>query len=311
MAEYTKAWLSYKMKALTNSNIWSKVTVVADTEKNPVPQTVDTAVKELIRAAKELFGTEVTCENKTASFLGADPSAVELKNLTGCETGLVPVYLPAFEDAYKEGYRLVVTDKAAYIISGTGRGILYGAFDLIRTEIIEGTLAVCDKKIVPDNPLRMMNHWDNMDNSIERGYSGESFFFKDNEVVVNDRTREYARLCASVGINSSIINNVNVKNAATYLITPRYEKELKEMSEIFAEYGVDLYLSLNFAAPMELAGLPVSDPLDADVRAWWKDTMKSVFTAIPKLAGFLVKVDSEGRPGPHTYGRTQAEGANM
>ncbi|MBQ8315400.1 MAG: alpha-glucuronidase, partial [Lachnospiraceae bacterium] len=145
--------------------------------------------------------------------------------------------------------------------------------------------------MIPDNPLRMMNHWDNMDNSIERGYSGESFFFVNNEVVVNDRTREYARLCASVGINASVINNVNVKNAATYLITPRYEKELKEMSEIFAEYGVDLYLSLNFAAPMELAGLPVSDPLDNDVRAWWKDTMQKVFTAIPKLAGFLVKAD--------------------
>ena len=311
MAEYTNAWLSYKMKALTKSTLWEKVTVVADSEKNPVPQTVEAAVKELTRAAKELFGADLKCESKTASFFGAEPSAVELKNLTGCETGLVLVYLPAFEDTYKEGYRMVVTDTAAYIISGTGRGILYGAFDLIRTEIIEDKLTTCDKKIVPDNPLRMMNHWDNMDNSIERGYSGESFFFKDNEVVVNDRTREYARLCASVGINASVINNVNVKNAATYLITPRYEKELKEMSEIFAEYGVDLYLSLNFAAPMELAGLPVSDPLDADVRAWWKDTMKNVFTAIPKLAGFLVKADSEGRPGPHTYGRTQAEGANM
>jgi len=311
MAEYTNAWLSYKMKALTNSILWEKVTVVADSEKNPVPQTVETAVKELTRAAKELFGTELKNESKTASFFGAEPSATELKNLTGCETGLVLVYLPAFEDTYKEGYRMVVTDTAAYIISGTGRGVLYGAFDLIRTEIIEGVLATCDKKIVPDNPLRMMNHWDNMDNSIERGYSGESFFFVNNEVVVNDRTREYARLCASVGINASVINNVNVKQAATYLITPRYEKELKAMSEIFAEYGVDLYLSLNFAAPMELAGLPVSDPLDADVRAWWKGTMKSVFTAIPKLAGFLVKADSEGRPGPHTYGRTQAEGANM
>ena len=311
MADYTKAWLSYKMKALTNSNIWSKVIVATDGENNPIPQTVETAVKELTRATKELFGTELKSERKNVSFLGAEPSASELKTLTGCENGLVLVYLPVLKDTYKEGYRLVVTETAAYIVAGTGRGILYGAFDMIRTEIIEDKLVSCDKKVIPDNPLRMMNHWDNMDNSIERGYSGESFFFLNNEVVVNDRTREYARLCASVGINASVINNVNVKHAATYLITPRYEKELKEMSEIFAEYGVDLYLSLNFAAPMELAGLPVSDPLNKDVRMWWKDTMKNVFTAIPKLAGFLVKADSEGRPGPHTYGRTQAEGANM
>jgi len=311
MAEYTKAWLSYKMKALTKTALWNKVTVVTEENVVLLPQTVETAVKELTRAAKELFGKEVKSETKKVSFAEKEPNADSLAEMTGYDEGLVLVYLPELENSYKEGYRLAVADTAAYIIAGTGRGILYGAFDLIRTEIIEDVLVPCDKKVIPDNPLRMMNHWDNMDNSIERGYSGESFFFVNNEVVVNERTREYARLCASVGINASVINNVNVKNAATYLITERYEKELKEMSEIFAEYGVDLFLSLNFAAPMELAGLPVSDPLDGKVRTWWKDTMKHVFTAIPKLAGFLVKADSEGRPGPHTYGRTQAEGANM
>ncbi len=311
MADYTKAWLSYKMKALTNYVLWSRVTVVTDEELDSVPQTVETAVKELARAGKEWFGRDMEIERKSASSIGGKTSAAELKNLTGCGFGFVLVLSQNLEEEYKEGYRIVITDKTAYVLSGTGRGILYGAFDLIRTEMTEDALMECDKTVIPDNPLRMMNHWDNMDNSIERGYSGESFFFKDNEVIVNDRTREYARLCASVGINASVINNVNVKNAATYLITPRYEKELKEMSEIFAEYGIDLYLSLNFAAPMELANLPVSDPLDENVRAWWKDAMKNVFTAIPKLAGFLVKADSEGRPGPHTYGRTQAEGANM
>ena len=308
MENYTKAWLSYKMKALTNEMIWNHISVVAD---GLVAETVDTAVKELTCAAKELFGKQPACEVKNVVFPAGEYSVEELQTITGCKDGIVLVVVPELEKEYKEGYRIAVTDTAAYVVAGCGRGILYGAFDLIRTEIIEDKLTLCDRTVIPDNPLRMMNHWDNMDNSIERGYSGESFFFKDNEVVVNERTREYARLCASVGINASVINNVNVKNAATYLITPRYEKELKEMSEIFAEYGVDLYLSLNFAAPMELAGLPVSDPLNADVRAWWKDTMKNVFTAIPKLAGFLVKADSEGRPGPHTYGRTQAEGANM
>ena len=308
MENYTKAWLSYKMKALTNKTIWSHISVVTD---GLADVTVDTAVKELTRAGNELFEIRMGCDVINVFFSGKEYSVEKLQTETGCKDGVVLVIVPELEKEYKEGYRIIVTDTAAYVVAGCGRGILYGAFDVIRTEIIEDKLVPCDRTVIPDNPLRMMNHWDNMDNSIERGYSGESFFFKNNEVVVNERTREYARLCASVGINASVINNVNVKNAATYLITPRYEKELKEMSEIFAEYGVDLYLSLNFAAPMELAGLPVSDPLNEDVRAWWKDTMKNVFTAIPKLAGFLVKADSEGRPGPHTYGRTQAEGANM
>jgi len=308
MENYTKAWLSYKMKALTNKTIWSHISVVTD---GLADVTVDTAVKELTRAGNELFEIRMGCDVINVFFSGKEYSVEKLQTETGCKDGVVLVIVPELEKEYKEGYRIIVTDTAAYVVAGCGRGILYGAFDVIRTEIIEDKLVPCDRTVIPDNPLRMMNHWDNMDNSIERGYSGESFFFKNNEVVVNERTREYARLCASVGINASVINNVNVKNAATYLITPRYEKELKEMSEIFAEYGVDLYLSLNFAAPMELAGLTVSDPLDEKVRAWWKDTMEHVFTSIPKLAGFLVKADSEGRPGPHTYGRTQADGANM
>ena len=311
MKKYTKAWLSYKMKALTNPEIWKKVTEVKTRSIFCKGKLSETAVKEWNLAAKELFDVVPEYEMKDVNPFEADAPVGELANLTGCEEGLVLVFLTSARDTYKEGYRMAVTDKAVYIISGTHNGILYGVFDAIRTEIIEDRLAPCDKTVIPDNPLRMMNHWDNMDNSIERGYSGESFFFEDNEVVVNERTREYARLCASVGINAAVINNVNVKNAATYLITPRYENRLKEMSEVFAEYGVKLYLSLNFAAPMELAGLPVSDPLNEDVRKWWRVTMYHVFTAIPKLGGFLVKADSEGRPGPHTYGRTQAEGANM
>lgn len=313
MAEYTDAWLSYKMKALTNPVLWSKITILTAGDKEPqLPQTVKTAAKELVRAGRELFGKEIEICAAEVPLTGDRESGVDkLKQQTGQEEGIVLFFLPELETEYREGYRIVSDEKVLYVIAGTGRGILYGAFDVIRTEIIKGSAAGEDKKIIPDNPLRMMNHWDNMDGSIERGYSGSSFFFVDNEVIVNERTKDYARLCASVGINAAVINNVNVKHAATELITPRYEKELRRMSEVFAEYGVTLYLSLNFAAPMELAGLSCSDPLDGEVRAWWKATMQRVFTAIPELGGFLVKADSEGRPGPHTYGRTQAEGANM
>ncbi len=136
-------------------------------------------------------------------------------------------------------------------------------------------------------------------------------FFKKNEIIIDERTVDYARMAASIGINGVVINNVNVKDAATYLITERYFKKVAGMSQIFAGYGIKLYLSLNFAAPIELGGPNSADPLEEAVIAWWKDKMAEVFARIPNLGGFLVKADSEGRPGPFTYGRTQADGANM
>ncbi len=150
-----------------------------------------------------------------------------------------------------------------------------------------------------------------MDGSIERGYSGNSFFFKNDEVLVDERTRMYARLAASVGINASVINNVNVKDMATYMITDKYFEKINRMAGIFAEYGIKFYMSLNYAAPMELGELDSADPLDENVKAWWMKKMKEVFGNIQNLGGFLIKADSEGRPGPFTYGRTHADGANM
>ena len=122
---------------------------------------------------------------------------------------------------------------------------------------------------------------------------------------------DYARLIASVGINAVVINNVNVKQAASYMITDRYFEKLAELGEIFAGYGIGLYLSLNYASTIEIGGMESADPLDEDVKVWWKEKMAEVFKKIPTLKGFLVKADSEGRPGPFTYGRTQADGANM
>ena len=190
-------------------------------------------------------------------------------------------------------------------------GILYGCFELIRQLSLGTQTQELSIEKSPAIPLRMLNHWDNMDGSIERGYSGNSFFFEKNEILVDDRIRTYARLLASVGINGTVINNVNVKDAATDLITDRYFEKLRILSEILAEYGIKLFLSLNYAAPMEISGLPGADPLDEQVIRWWKERMQQVYAAVPGLGGFLIKADSEGRPGPFTYGRTHAQGANM
>ena len=215
----------------------------------------------------------------------------------------------------KESYRFsrVEHEDTTYycLEAGGASGLLYGVFHLLRTMALNRPLASAEGEFVPDNPLRMLDHWDNMDGSIERGYSGRSFFFRDNRILVSERTRDYARLSASVGINAVVINNVNVKDAASWLITERYYDDLAEMSEIFAGYGIRLFLSINFAAPMEIGGLPTADPLDPAVVAWWKERIDQTWRAVGHLGGFLVKADSEGRPGPFTYNRTHADGANM
>ncbi len=213
-----------------------------------------------------------------------------------------------------EEYRISLCDDALSLEAKSGAGILYAVFDVLRSVACEGDIRdrySKGKTIRPSNPLRMLNHWDNMDGSIERGYSGESFFYVDNEIVINERTRDYARLIAAVGINAVVINNVNVKQAASLMITDRYFSKLAELGEIFAGYGIRLFLSLNYASTIEIGGMDSADPLDENVIAWWKEKMAEVFKKIPTLGGFLVKADSEGRPGPFTYGRTQADGANM
>ncbi|MCI5647947.1 MAG: alpha-glucuronidase family glycosyl hydrolase [Fusicatenibacter sp.] len=284
---YENAWLAYQKKPPTaDAAYFSSLYVEGD------HRVIATAREELLRAAREMFGKDmILCENReeaTISFIW-DRMA---------KTG-------------EEGYHVREDNGKITITSEGPKGILYGCFACIRWVKMEKPFAGMDLLEKPSNPIRILNHWDNMDGSIERGYSGKSFFFRDEKVLVNERTRAYARMIASVGINASVINNVNVKGNATRLIDPVYQEELVQMAEIFADYGIRLYFSLNFAAPMELGGLSTADPQDEQVQSWWQEKMKDVFRRIPNLGGFLVKADSEGRPGPFTYGRTHADGANM
>ena len=215
---------------------------------------------------------------------------------------------------HPEGYSVSIKNGCCRIESSGERGMLYGVFALLRKLKIEAVsfenLCWAEEK-APSNPLRMLNHWDNMDGNIERGYSGKSFFFADDAVLVNERIKHYARLVSSVGINAVVINNVNVGGAASWLISERYYQPLREIQKIFSAYGIDLYLSVNFAAPIELGGLSVSDPCDDAVQQWWQAKAAEIWENLPGFGGFLVKADSEGRPGPFTYGRTHADGANM
>lgn len=287
---WTQLWLDYKkVNSKGNEGYVSSVGLDGFEAEHPI---IKNALAELTLGVKEMLGQEISV--KTGS---AEQGLVIKRETTS----------PDLEGAY----RLVEKSGKLTLLAGEEAGVLYGVFHILRIIATEKSLQGMNEKKSPSQPLRMMNHWDNMDGSIERGYSGRSFYFRNNEFFVDERTRDFARFMASIGINGIVINNVNVKDAATYLITERYFDRVAELSELFAEYGIKLYLSLNFAAPLELGGPKSADPLDEAVIAWWKEKMAEVFTRVPKLGGFLVKADSEGRPGPFTYGRTQADGANM
>ncbi|MBN1951546.1 MAG: alpha-glucuronidase [Bacteroidales bacterium] len=198
------------------------------------------------------------------------------------------------------------------IQANTEPGILYGVFELLRCQ---QTDQVTQEKISnPAYNYRILNHWDNPDGSIERGYAGGSIFWRRGQdslvVTENDKLRwkEYARANASIGINGAVLNNVN---ASPSMLTKDYLEKAKAIAEVLRPYGIKIYLSIKFSSPSMLGGLSSSDPLDPEVIQWWQTKVNEIYSIIPDFGGFLVKANSEGQPGPQNYGRTHADGANM
>jgi alpha-glucuronidase len=188
-------------------------------------------------------------------------------------------------------------------------GCLYGSFALLR-ELSQGRdPASIDLAEAPAMPLRMLNHWDNPDGTVERGYSGRSIFdWWHLPEHLDRRMIDYARANASIGINAVAVNNVN---ASPLFLTERYLPKLTRLADAWRPYGIRLYISARFSAPRDIGGLDTADPLDPAVRAWWQAKADEIYAAIPDFGGFLVKANSEGQPGPQDYGRTHADGANM
>ena len=218
----------------------------------------------------------------------------------------------------------------ATITASNPIGLLYGAYELIRLQNTDAYNTgsgnqqnfskAIDETEKPQVGLRILNHWDNLDGSIERGYAGKSIF-KWEEIKLgkngkggsisknlHDRLITYARANASLGINGSVLNNVN---ASPKMMTAEYINKVRVIANILRPYGIRVYLSINFASPMALGYTKTADPLDKKVQQWWKKKAKEIYAAIPDFGGFLVKANSEGQPGPGDYHRTHAEGANM
>lgn len=267
--------------------------------------TTQAAIAELQDGLHAMLGAPVGLRTETAQ------SAINLRLIgssdaagTGRSCNLQPEKKGGFSISYSAGGAPRIDIEAREDI-----GLLYGSYALLR-HIRQGgspdTIAYCDQ---PRITHRLLNHWDNPDGSVERGYSGRSIFdwwrLPDH---VDQRIVDYARANASIGINGTVLNNVN---ARAQMLSSDYISKAAALADTLRPYGIRVYLSARFSAPRDIGGLPNADPQDPKVRQWWKDKADEIYRAIPDFGGFLVKANSEGQPGPQDYGRSHVEGANM
>ena len=229
-----------------------------------------------------------------------------------------PVKLPKainnqLQQLDKEGFILqkVSSGGKSFILIGGGSdiGVLYGVFHFLRLLQTQQSITRLQIKSEPDIPLRMLNHWDNLDRTVERGYAGASIWdWHRLPEYLDRRYTDYARANASIGINATVLTNVN---ANALVLRPDYLEKTRALADLFRPYGIRVFLTARFSAPIELGGLKTADPHDPQVQAWWKNKVDEIYRLIPDFGGFVVKANSEGQPGPQNYGRTHADGANL
>jgi alpha-glucuronidase len=295
-------WLRYAPLPCSHpcqSKLPASIVVLNATETSPVY----VAGSEIQDGLKSIYGTRATISHRQCK-----------KSASAVVVGTVEQYrkacgsLSEIPDLEEDGFWLSTEGQKIRILGSTERGALYGAFEYL-SMLGQGNFSKVSYATSPSAPIRWVNQWDNMDGRIERGYGGPSIFFN-NGAIVDDLTRvkQYARLLASIRINAVVVNNVN---ANATLLTPDNLKGLGRIADVFRPYGIRVGISLNFASPEDLGGLDTFDPLDPSVITWWSNITEQVYQNVPDMAGYLVKADSEGQPGPQTYNRTLSEGANL
>jgi alpha-glucuronidase len=202
-----------------------------------------------------------------------------------------------------EGHRITV------IAANSDAGVLYGTFHFLRLIQTQRPIDALDITAAPRIQHRILDHWDNLDRYVERGYAGESIWdWQKLPDYLDPRYTDYARACASLGINGTVPTNVN---ASPIGLKATYLQKYAALANVFRPYGLRVYLTARFSAPIEIGGLKTADPLDPAVRAWWRAKVNEIYALIPDFGGFVVKANSEGQPGPQDYHRTHADGANM
>jgi alpha-glucuronidase len=261
---------------------------------------------ELLRGVSGMLGRKLRVDSSPP-----EGSAIVLGTFVEVRSLAPLLKLPSQLGA--DGFQITTTRVRGFeclvITSPNDRGVLYGVFALLRTIALGEPITGINETQEPYAPMRWVNHWDNLDGTIERGYAGPSIFFE-NGAVRSDlgRVRDYGRLLASLGINGCAINNVN---ADARLLTPEFLPQIARVADAFRPWGVQTAVSIDFSSPKRIGGLETFDPLDPLVTAWWKAKVDEIYRAVPDLGGFVLKADSEGRLGPSAYQRTHADAANV
>jgi alpha-glucuronidase len=297
-------WLRYRaIEASAYPALGTHVRQIVAPSSTP---TLDVAGRELERGLAGLAGRNIPVSGEVR-----EPGAIVYG--TPGSSPLIARLALGLERAGPEGYvirSLAIDGRPATVIAANSDvGVLYGAFHFLRLVQTRASLEALDVASQPRTKVRLLNHWDNLDRHVERGYAGQSIWdWHKLPGYLDPRYTEYARACASIGINGTVLTNVNA-NATS--LSPMYLEKTAALAGALRPYGIRVYLTARFSAPIELGGLSTADPLDPAVRAWWRAKVDEIYRFIPDFGGFLVKANSEGQPGPQDYKRTHADGANM
>jgi len=273
----------------------------------PASATLVSAARELSMGLSGLLGRapELTAPDTTASLIAGTPESAPVLERLGLDVELAR----AGAEGYVLARRQLAGRDVAVLAAKRDIGVLYGAFALLRHLQTGRPLDALWGSSAPRFRYRMLNHWDNLDRTVERGYAGFSLWdWHHLPDIVGPRYTDYARANASIGLNAAVLTNVN---ANARVLTAPWLRKVAALADVFRPYGIRVFLTARFNAPMELDALPTADPLDGKVRAWWNDKAREIYDHIPDFGGFLVKANSEGQPGPHDYGRSHADGANL
>jgi len=300
-------WLRYRLVEDTARLAEYRATITQLVVPSDAP-TIQAARAELVAGLRGLLGRDIPVAGdvtRDGALIVGTPTGSRL--VAGLPLG------DALRDAGPEGFVIramaVRGRRATVVAANRDVGVLYGAFHLLRLLQTETPLRGLNIESAPRLPLRLLDHWDNLDGTAERGYAGASLWeWARLPDSLNPRYRDYARANASVGINGVVPTNVN---ADPRVLTPAYLVKVAALANVLRPYGITVYLSPRFSAPIEIGNLPTADPLDPGVRAWWAAKVDEIYRAIPDFGGFLVKANSEGQPGPQDYHRTHADGANL
>ncbi|UTA70067.1 alpha-glucuronidase family glycosyl hydrolase [Emticicia sp. 21SJ11W-3] len=297
---------SLAARADDGSRLWLKF----DLLKDPVLRTSYTSSTRFIVAHDEspIIKTAVTeLQSGLGGLLGR---RIQVYSKADTRTGGIILHLDNEAPLLIHDGFSIRSQKGNIVISARNpSGILYGTFELLRYIQTGKSLQNLNLVSNPKVKLRMLNHWDNANGTVERGYAGSSMWkWPELPFRIDPRYIQYARANASIGINAASINNVN---ASSRFLTAEYLEKIKAVADVLRPYGISVFISVNFRSPRTLGGLKTSDPLDPEVKKWWNEKTKEIHQYIPDFGGFLVKANSEGEPGPQDYGRTHADGANM